>query len=195
MLYGFARHDLDGRHDFYAGRLPDELAVDEARFEALWALHPDEYHVIQIHGRPVKTPRWQQAYGRDYRYTGRVNAALPTPPLLAPFLDWGREAIDPKLNGLLLNWYDGALGHYIGPHRDSTKNLAAGSPIVTVSLGEVRVFRLTSPETGGRRDFPAVDGAVFVTPWETNAAWKHEVVKSARWKGRRISITLRAFLD
>lgn len=25
-----------------------------------------------MHGRKVKTPRWQQAYGADYRYTGNT---------------------------------------------------------------------------------------------------------------------------
>ncbi len=193
MLYGFARHDLDGRHDFYAGRLPDELAVDEARFEALWALHPDEYHVIQIHGRPVKTPRWQQAYGRDYHYTGRVNPALPTAPGLEPLLAWARAAVDVRLNGLLLNWYDGSLGHYIGPHHDSVKGMAAGAPIVTISLGDERVFRLTNPRTKERRDFPAADGTAFAMPYDTNLAWKHQVPKAAKRLGRRISVTLRAF--
>lgn len=194
MLERFECHDLDGRHAFYAGRLPEALAVDAARFEELWAMHPGEYHVIRMHGRPVKTPRWQQAYGRDYHYTGRVNAALPAPPLLEPLLAWGREAVDARLNGILLNWYDGALGHYIGPHHDSTRNLAIGAPIVTVSLGEERVFRLTLPKTKQRRDFPAADGTVFVTPYDTNLAWKHEVPKSAGRRGRRVSVTLRAFV-
>jgi alkylated DNA repair dioxygenase AlkB len=71
----------------------------------------------------------------------------------------------------------------------------ADAPIVTVSLGEQRVFRLTHPEAGGRRDFPARDGTVFVMPYDTNLAWKHQVPRSARSRGRRISITLRAFED
>ena len=72
-----------------------------------------------MHGRPVQTPRWQQAYGADYHYTGQTNAALPVPKSLEPVRDLARRAIDERLNGLLLNWYDGKLGHYIGPHHDS----------------------------------------------------------------------------
>ncbi len=193
MLDGFERHDLDGLHSFYVGRLPAALALDAARFEELWSLHPDEYHVIQMHGKPVKTPRWQQAFGRDYHYTGRVNEALPAPPRLEPLLAWAREAIHGRLNGLLLNWYDGELGHYIGPHHDSTKNMVAEAPIVTVSLGEERVFRLTQPKTKERRDFAAPDGGVFVMTYDTNLVWKHSVPKSAKRRGRRISVTLRAF--
>ena len=195
VVEGFERYDLDSQHPFYAGRIPEELGFDAARFEALWAMHPAEYHVIQMHGRPVKTPRWQQAFGRDYHYTGRVNAALAVPMLLDPLLTWARGAIHGRLNGLLLNWYDGELGHYIGPHHDSTKHMVADAPIVTVSLGETRVFRLTQPKTKERRDFPAPDGTVFVMPYATNLVWKHEVPRSAKSRGRRISVTLRAFED
>jgi alkylated DNA repair dioxygenase AlkB len=195
MFDGFERHDLDGRHPLFAGRLPERLAFDAARFEELWALHPDAYHVIHMPGGPVPTPRWQQAFGRDYRYTGQVNAALPVPPLLEPLRAWAREAIHDRLDALLVNWYDGDLGHYIGPHHDTTKQMVPDAPIVTVSLGEERVFRLTHPETKERRDFPARDGTVFILPYATNLAWKHQVPRSAKRRGRRISVTLRAFED
>ena len=39
-----------------------------------------------MHGRAVKPPRWQQAYGADYRYTGNTNRALPVPDELAPLV-------------------------------------------------------------------------------------------------------------
>lgn len=192
MLEGFDRHDLDGTHALHAGRLPADLLVDPARFERLWALHPDDYHVIRIHGRSVPTPRWQQAYGRDHVYTGQVNRGLPVPPTLEPFLAWAQSAVDPRLDALLLNWYDGRLGHYIGPHHDNSRQMVEGTPIVTVSLGEARTFRLTHPRTKQRHDFAADDGAVFVMPYDSNLAWKHEVPRSARHQGRRISVTVRA---
>jgi alkylated DNA repair dioxygenase AlkB len=122
----FEDHALDDGHHLFVGRLPEGLRPDEAGFETLWALHPDDYHVIQMHGRPVETPRWQQAYGADYHYTGRTNAALPVPAELEPFRDWACRAVDARLNGLLLNWYDGDLGHYIGPHHDSVKGMVRG---------------------------------------------------------------------
>ncbi|OWK40401.1 2OG-Fe(II) oxygenase [Fimbriiglobus ruber] len=145
-------------------------------------------------GGPVQTPRWQQAYGADYHYTGRTNTALPVPPVLEPLREWVRQSIDPRLNALLLNWYDGP-GHYIGPHHDSTKDMVPDSPIVTLSFGETRVFRLTRGRGGEKelRDFEASNGVVFVLPFATNLAWKHAVPKSARYCGRRISVTLRAF--
>jgi alkylated DNA repair dioxygenase AlkB len=190
----FEDHVLDDGHHFFVGRLPESLRLDAAGFEALWSIHPDSYHVIQMHGRPVETPRWQQAYGVDYRYTGRTNSALPVPSSLEPFRDWARRSIDERLNGLLLNWYDGDLGHYIGPHHDSVKQMINGAPIVTISLGEERIFRLSYPESKQARDFQAESGTVFVMPYETNLTWKHSVPKFNRHRGRRISLTLRAFL-
>lgn len=70
----------------WSGRMPDTYLPDVDTFDTMWALHPQEYHQIHIHGRDVATPRWQQAYGMDYHYTGRTNGALPVTPLLAPFL-------------------------------------------------------------------------------------------------------------
>jgi alkylated DNA repair dioxygenase AlkB len=189
----FSAHSLDESHRLFVGRLPTEVFPDPTAFESLWDLHPDDYHVVKMHGRPVKTPRWQQAYGADYHYTGRTNTALPVPAILEPLHHWARQAIDDRLNGFLLNWYDGALGHYIGPHHDSTKNMVTGAPIVTVSLGEQRIFRLTHPKLKVKRDFLADAGAVSIMPYDTNLAWKHSVPRLARHRSRRISITLRAF--
>jgi alkylated DNA repair dioxygenase AlkB len=65
---------------------------------------------------------------------------------------------------------------------------------VTVSLGEGRVFRLSHPGRKLTRDFPAEAGTVFVMPYDTNLAWKHAVPRFARHRGRRISLTFRAFI-
>jgi len=193
-LLGFQPHHLGSGERLWLGRLPDKLFVGPTEFESLWQLHPEEFHEIKMYGRLVKTPRWQQAYGRDYRYTGRVNKALPIPPSLNPFLRWSQDNIASELNGLLLNWYDGRCGHYIGPHRDSVAHMIPGAPIVTISLGEERTFRLrpwSLKLRGDPIDFQACNGTVFVMPLETNRAYTHEVPGSERHTGRRISITVR----
>ncbi len=190
----FECHELGDGHTFLTGDLPASLRFDALAFETLWGMRPQEYHEILMRGRPVKTPRWQQAFGRDYHYTGRVNRALPIPTLLDPLLVWARERIDEHLNSILVNWYDGALGHYMGRHRDSLKGLRIGVPLVTVSFGEERVFRLRPYGKEGRRDFPMRDGSVLVMPYETNKAWTHEVPRARKFSGRRISVTLRGFI-
>ena len=137
-LPGFEGQELGVGCMFWVGQLPPSIVPSPLRWAALWQMHPVEFHEIMIHGRLVKTPRWQQAYGADYHYTGRVNTALPTPSILVSFLNWARGNIDPRLNGLLLNWYDGRLGHYIGRHRDSIKHMIPGAPIVTMSFAGLR---------------------------------------------------------
>src|SRR6266480_1622113 len=188
-------HNLDEVNKFYTGWLPDSLFLDSNQFESLWEMHPSEYHVIRMHCGFVKTPRWQQAYARDYQYTGRVNRALPTPKLLEPLLSWAKQAIDEQLNGILVNWYEGKLGHYIGKHRDSLVGLVKDAPIVTISFGEERVFRLRPWHGKGYIDFPSRQGSVFIEPFETNLHWTHEVPAYKRFLGRRISVTLRAFVE
>ncbi len=191
---GFSSHQLDDTYSIHQGTLPDDLAVDEARFEELWELHPAEFHEIVMQGKVMKTPRWQQAYNKDYLYSGSRNEALPVPEMFVPFWDWARETIDDQLNGLLLNWYDGASGHYIGRHRDSHEQLLEGSPIITISLGGERKFRMRPWRGSGFTDFPTADGTVIVLPYDTNLHWTHEVPKCGM-SDRRISITLRAFRE
>lgn len=195
-MNNFDRHGLPGGQQIWVGRLPAALRVDTNQFETLWRLHPKEFHEILMAGRLVKTPRWQQAYGVDYHYTGRSNKALPLPPILEPILGWARATIEKSLNGVLLNWYDGSRGHYIGRHRDSVRNMRANAPIVTISFGEERVFRIRPwPVRPGAKpvDLAAPDGCVFVMPWETNRTFTHEVPPSKSKTGRRISVTIRSF--
>ncbi len=199
-LRGFTFETLENGHVAHVGRLPKELLPSAEQFEVLWALHPREHSLVRIGGRTVPIPRWQKPYERDYEFSGQTAKAAAAPPILGPYLRWSQQAIDSRLNGILVNWYDGSRKHYIGPHHDDVRHLIPGSPIVTISLGEERIFRLTSYKkrqgkkvVSARRDLSALPGSVIVLPWETNLEWKHSVPHFARFKRRRISITIRAF--
>jgi len=189
----FTQHMLDECHSLGSGLLPEKLQFSDDDFETLWKHHPKSFNEIWLHGQLVKIPRWQQAYGSDYYFSGQVNRALPMLEEVKPLLEWSRAAIHAKLNGVLLNWYDGTLGHYIGAHRDSTTKMVSGAPIVTISLGEQRVFRLRPWKQKSFRDFAVPNNSVMVVPFETNLAYTHEIPRFVRNQGRRISITLRAF--
>lgn len=126
-----------------------------------------------------------------------LEAAGPIPSILQGMVVWACRVIDPRLNGVLGNFYEGPT-HYISQHNDDTRDLLSNSPIVTISFGETRPFRLTKDgftASNGRKflEFPAADGCVFVMPFATNDAWKHGVPARKSHHGRRISITLRAF--
>jgi len=157
----------------------------------------------------VQIPRWQQAYGRDYAFSGQTSLALAVPRLLQPLLRSSGDSIAPGLNGILVNWYDGMLGHYIGPHRDRYKELVPGAPMVIFSFGEVadsllvvrdvrepqRTLRFRPHRGKGFTDVQANDHGVVVFPFETNNVWKHEVPKTKKARGLRISVTAPAFHD
>ena len=195
MLARGRTHEIFG-HLFVSTHLPPELdEFARSHLPDLWDLHPTTFPSIRqpFTGKIIPLPRWQQAYGRNYAFTGSVNAALPIPPILDPFLRFAQGELDPRLNGLLLNWYDADQHHYIGAHSDSIVGLVKGTPIVTITVGATRTFRLRPRKGPAFVDFPASHGTVFVMPWETNLNTRHEVpwLKSAT--GRRISITARAF--
>ena len=82
----------------------------------------------------------------------------------------------------------------MGKHRDSIVGLVPGAPIATISFGETRVFRLRPYKGKEWVDFEARNGSVFVMPFETNLAWTHEIPKRNRFRGRRICVTIRAFV-
>ena len=191
-LSDFKPFPLNDKCRVLVGRLPP-LEID---FQALWDTHPPHFNRIKMYAKEVYIPRWQQAYGRDYAFSGQVNEAMVITPEMVPFLEWARH-LHPDLgilNGLLLNWYDPEMGHYIGRHRDSETGLVPGSPIITISLGGERLFRMKPHgATVPKIDIPVSDGDIVVIPWKTNKAWTHEVPKLTRFTERRISITVRAF--
>lgn len=192
--FKFEHHSLGDGHEILTGVLPDDLRIDSEEFEELWNLHPIDRPWISIHGRPVQIPRWQQAYGRDYVFSGQTSLALAVPRLLQPLLRWSGDSIAPGLNGILVNWYDGKLGHYIGPHRDRYKELVPGAPMVIFSFGEQRTLRFRPHRGKGVTDVLANDHGVVI-PFETNKVWKHEVPKTKKAQGLRVSVTARAFND
>ena len=184
---------LDSNQGVIKHRLADELTGGNPGFQKLWQLHPGEFPTIFLHGRKVALPRWQQAYGRSYFFSGQSSIADPVPCLLQPYLTWARQCIDRRLNGMLLNWYDGEAGHYIGAHRDSTKDLLTDSPIVMISLGGQRVMRFRPIVKGDFIDVEIANGDVLIMPYSTNKNFKHEVPRFKRHTDKRISITLRCF--
>ncbi|MCH2231170.1 MAG: alpha-ketoglutarate-dependent dioxygenase AlkB [Crocinitomicaceae bacterium] len=190
---GYEKIYLDGEYFIEIYHQVSKLKIDTKEFNLLWNEHPEEFHEVRILGKLIKTPRWQQAYGKNYEYTGSRNNALPIDRIDNKYLEWSKINIDENLNGILINWYEGEQNHYIGKHRDSTKGLIKGTPIVTISHGEERVFRLRPLRGKGYKDFKVKNGDALVIPWNTNKIYTHEVPHFKKYKKRRISVTLRAY--
>ena len=205
---GFVRWPLGNDHWVYSGKVPKELVPSryskkfdpfsvlrrpKPQFDQFWSLRPKEPHqVLAPFQGYVDTPRRQAAFGANYGFAGQVLLAEPTPPSLIPYRDWARLHIDPRINGLLLNWYQGP-EEYIGPHNDEDQDLFVGSRIITVAFGEDRKLRMRPNGGKGFVDIPFSHGTFIVIPLYVNQHWKHEIPKSTKYTGRRISITMRSF--
>lgn len=192
----FSKIQLDDSHVIYKAQLPDQLKMlsDDA-FSALWATRPKQFHKIKMMGKTIDTPRWQQAFAKDYRYSGNINHGIPLVEPITSLLNWCNTLCE-STNGVLVNYYDGALGHYIGPHRDTTQQLIPNSLIFMISFGETRTLRLIKyPDKSVKRDVTVEHNDVVIMPWNTNSHFTHQITKSKKAKEKRISVTLRSFID
>lgn len=187
--------------------IPEELRLNSKQFEALWNLHPAEYNTVMMYGKPIKTPRWQQSFGRDYYYSGMNHSSISLKKLDVK----GNNALkylrklkkytnqhyksnfdNPKgkYSSALVNWYqDGA--HYIGAHSDDETQLVKSSPIYSYSFGQTRTFKITSKRDKGiptlhtkipakeryKLELDLTDGQVLIMGGEFQKYYHHEVPK------------------
>ena len=179
------------------GYIPESILPSEKGFKLIWEMHPNTFHKIKLFGKEFNTPRWQQSYGKDYKFSGTLSKALPIPNILKPFLQWAnnneiKKGRNGDLNGLLLNWYkDGE--HNIGWHSDSESQLDNSRPIYTISLGASRKFKIKHVKSGATNDYIVNNGSYLIMGGDMQAHYKHSVPKSKKITEPRISITIRKF--
>ena len=66
---------LDEACALQAAQLTDSLKWSGDEFKKVWNCHPTEDQFVTIQGRPVKIPRDQQAFERDYKFAGQTSNA------------------------------------------------------------------------------------------------------------------------
>jgi len=163
-------------------------------FDQLWALRPTERSQIRLYGKTYDVPRRQRSYGRDYTFAGTSHPAASMPPPLQAFMRWSGTLELGTFDQLMVNWYaDG--NDCIAAHADDEPQLVVGAPIVTVSLGATRTFRVRDAATRKLvRDVPATHGKVLVMCGAFQQELKHEIPRTARVMAPRISLTFRQFV-
>lgn len=176
-------------------QLPIELT--EVDTDALWSLCPKTPSFVVLYNKTIEMPRRIQSYRVDYRFSGITHKAIPLPEEFVPFADWVDSIGLGLFDQVLVNWYENG-NQYIGSHADSEGQLVSGSPIITISLGASRTFRIRK---NGKivHDEIVEHGTVVAMCGSFQQELKHEIPKIAGKKGknhgRRISITFRKFSD
>ncbi len=170
----------------------------EKLFKALLTAKPKEPGKVKMYGKIVDVPRTQQSYLRDYTFTDLEHKAEPEIPDAAQEIyDWAQASKYKTFNQMLINWYEN--GHqYIGAHSDSEDQLQPNSEIMSVSLGETRLFRIRAKATGAIvKDISLAHGTVIVMKGKMQKLFKHEIVRVDGKKGLklgcRINVTFRKF--
>lgn len=176
------------------GSLPTNIKVD---FDALWNLHPEEKGKVKLYGKVMETPRWQESYLQPYYFSGMSHGGGELPEILKPFLVWANELGYGDFNQVFLNWYENG-NYYIGTHSDDETQLKKDSAIVSISLGQERIFRIRNKKDKSIvLDVPLPDKEVVVMAGKFQKELLHEIVKVNGKKGEsmspRINITFRQF--
>uniref|UniRef100_A0A7S4DRY1 Fe2OG dioxygenase domain-containing protein n=1 Tax=Lotharella globosa TaxID=91324 RepID=A0A7S4DRY1_9EUKA len=181
---------------------PNWHKLSHEDFKELWDSHPTEYNEIMMHGRMVKIPRWQEAFGQSYTFSGSTAVARRhVPKAVATCMTRVNRLVSCfAFKMALVNWY--APQHYLGPHHDDARQLVDFSPIVSITWGQTRTFRIKrnpKKECEGSKNI-SLDlrtGDLLLMSWGLNKTHKHEVTKLAKGRqvaaGGRINVTLRAF--
>lgn len=124
--------------------------------EKFMEIIPQTPLTISIMGKSIPLPRFSQSFLNNYFFTNQTATATEeTPIVVQQWTNYVNKVIYPDLlkslcsetdaphefNQCLGNWYlDG--NHYIGPHQDDETDLVSNSPIVSISLGQTRKFRI-----------------------------------------------------
>jgi alkylated DNA repair dioxygenase AlkB len=164
-----------------------------ALWKALLEQVPWETKAIRIAGRMVQEPRLTAWYGDSdavYTYSGLRNVPRPWIAWLADLRSRLAAELGVTFNGALLNHYrDGR--DSMGMHADNEPELGRCPTIASISLGEVRRFRLRhvkNPQNGLDLDLP--HGSLLVMRGTTQHLFRHGVPKQPG-KQARINITFR----
>lgn len=175
-------------HRCVSKHLPEYISRDEADQLFAWLLSDASWveERVQMFGRSITVPRLVSWYGDDgvaYRYSSLDHAAPGWPPALCALRALIRREVCSTVNFVLLNRYRNGNDH-MGWHRDDEPELSG--PVVSVSLGATRRFRIQGDDTRVR----AVDlqhGSLLVHPRH----WRHCLPRTVRPVGERINLSFR----
>ncbi len=148
---------------------------------------------LRMFGREVLEPRlsaWVGDPDAVYTWSRRRNEPLPWTPALAALRDRVSLELKHPFNAVLCNLYrDGQ--DAMGMHADDEPELGPDPFLASVSLGQIRTFRLRPTDGGAGFDLRLGHGDLLVLHPEVQRAWRHGVPRERRAAGPRINLTFR----
>ena len=191
----FTRTQLSSKSWIDQSEIPKHV-LEQIDFQDVWEDQPKKAGSFLMFGKQIKIPRRNRSYLKDYTFSGKKHKGHSSVPYsLWVLFHWVNQLGYGQFNQIFVNWYhDGS--HYIGAHQDNEPEIIPDSPIVSISLGDERTFRVTNPAVKKwRYDVGMPDGTVLVMGGGFQKELKHQVPKTKKSKERRINVTFRQFRE
>lgn len=185
------------------GMLPEPPTIEV--LNEFWDFKPEKLGRIAM----GNVPRYQQSYGKGYRFSGSDHPPKPPPDVVKSYLDWANTTkYSTMYDGggftqSFVNWY--ACGdHYIGPHADDESQIRVSplgeTAIISLNFQEGplrRIFRIKPAGPGRERiDIEMPNGMILVMGGRMQKTHTHQVPKARKSQkeiGRRVNLTFRQF--
>ena len=177
--------------------LPEKLQIkSNEEFNKLWDTHNPEFNKIKLFGKTCYSKRYQNCYGKPYKFSGVWMPAEPIPDYLQPYIQYFTELYTVNFNMCLLNFYEDG-NHYIGMHSDNEKQLVKNTPIITITFLEdetqPRKFVIQNKKTKEKKTILLHNNHYFTMGGNHQEIFKHGIPIQKKISTKRISLTLRVF--
>ncbi len=179
----------DGSMVYHPGFL--SLRDSEDLMAGLMQEVPWEERAITVFGRKVMQPRLACWYGDvSYSYSGITLEPRSWLPRLSRLKSLVESASETRFNSVLVNLYRNG-SDSMGWHADDEPELGPEPCIASISVGQVRRFRIRHRETKETVAIDLESGSLLIMSGRSQQCWMHEVPKARRITEPRINLTFR----
>jgi alkylated DNA repair dioxygenase AlkB len=186
--------------DGFLSYFPNFMSMDEAHILMACLQENIKWRSdkIKMFGREVDQPRLTAWYGDPaavYTYSGLTMQPMPWTPDLLELKVKVESMTNSTFNSVLLNLYRNGRDH-MSYHCDDEQELGSQPTIVSVSLGEQRIFQLKHRYLKDLKPVKLVlgSGSLMVMAGELQKFWLHRINPTKRAIGPRINLTFRKII-
>lgn len=173
-------------------KLPAELKCNDTIFKELIDMKPTIKSKVIVFGKEYDIPRWQQSYGKDYKFSGVTHKGIELKnDYIKKLLEFVNNDSKYIYTEILVNWYMNGT-EYISDHSDDERELEKNSVIYSITFGATRDFVIVSKKDKKYKlVIPLEHNDVVLMGGEMQKYYKHGVPKRLKVKEPRVNITFR----